>query len=131
MSRYLRYVIKNIEPFRIADESTSQRGEMSTLTYIPGSTVRGIIINNVVKTGGFEEIKVELFSEECKFLNAYMTVRKNGGRKALIPSPKGFYEDKRTVDGPKEVHNILMEDVEGCTLKTAYCTIILWKSGRK
>ena len=41
MAEYLRYVLKNIEPLRIADDSTSQNGQTVTLRYIPGTTIRG------------------------------------------------------------------------------------------
>lgn len=38
MSNYFRYVIKNMEPLRIADDSSSQNGQTNTLRYIPGSS---------------------------------------------------------------------------------------------
>ena len=49
MAVYIKYRLRNDEPFRIADDSTSQRGQVQTLTYIPGSTMRGVVINALVK----------------------------------------------------------------------------------
>lgn len=90
MSKYLKYTIKNIEPLRIADDNTSLRGQTITLRYIPGTSIRGYVINQLAKDSDFEDIKVGLFRDKVCFLNAYISV--NG--KELIPSPKGFYEDK-------------------------------------
>ena len=85
---YIKYIIKNIEPIRIADDSTSQNGQTSALKYIPGTTIRGLVINQLAKTDNFADIKIDLFSDKVKFLNAYLMV----DGKELIPSPKGFYE---------------------------------------
>ena len=70
MAEYLRYVIKNIEPLRIADDSISQNGQTATLRYIPGSTIRGLIVNALSKEDDFEEIKKKLFSLDVRYLNA-------------------------------------------------------------
>lgn len=94
MAVYLKYVLKNLEPIRIADDSTSQSGQTMSLRYIPGSTVKGIIVNQFVKEEDFEQIKKKLFSEEVKYLNAYPSVTEDAKRHELFPSPKGFYEDK-------------------------------------
>ena len=68
MARYLRYVIKNIEPIRIADESTSQRGQTNTLRYIPGTTIRGLVIGALAKESDFEEQwKEKLFSKDTAY----------------------------------------------------------------
>ena len=40
MAKYLRYVIKTVEPIRISDDSMSQSGQTDTLRYIPGTTIR-------------------------------------------------------------------------------------------
>ena len=37
MSRYIRFVIENVAPVRIANDETSQHGQTDTLKYIPGS----------------------------------------------------------------------------------------------
>ncbi len=104
MSRYIKYVIKNIEPLRIADDSSSQNGQTITLRYIPGSAIRGYLINQLAKETNFEEIKKELFSTKTKYLNAYLTV----DGKALLPSPKGFYENKQECTGKKQIQNVVV-----------------------
>ncbi len=90
MSEYLRYVLKNIEPLRIADDSSSQSGQTNSLRYIPGSAVRGLIVSTLAKAPDFEEIKQRLFSNQVRYLNAYPLLH---GQETL-PSPKGFYESK-------------------------------------
>lgn len=104
MSYYIRYVIENIEPLRIADDSTSQSGQAVSLRYVPGSTMRGYIINQLVKETGFETEKIELFSAKTRFLNAYPYV--NG--RELLPSPKGFYEDKKEEE-VKTIQNVVID----------------------
>ena len=49
MAEYIRYKIINTEPLRIADDSTSQSGQTTTLRYIPGTTVRGFVINQLAE----------------------------------------------------------------------------------
>ena len=104
---YLRYVIKNVEPLRIADDSTSKDGQSVTLRYIPGTSIRGVVINSIVKNhpSEFEKMKKILFSDKVKFLNAYLFEN----NKELIPSPKGFYEDKKTAKEYKEVENVVVK----------------------
>ena len=104
MAEYLRYVIKTIEPVRIADDSTSQSGQANTLRYIPGTTIRGLIINALAKEKDFEEIREALFSTKISYLNAYPMF----GEKELVPSPKGFYENKVMVEGKKEIQNVVI-----------------------
>lgn len=90
MTEYIKYLIRNKEPLRIADDSTSQNGQTTTLRYIPGTTVRGWIVNQLSGREDFEQIKKELFSDKVRYLNAYL----NKDGKDMLPSPKGFYEDK-------------------------------------
>lgn len=104
MAEYLRYVLKNIEPVRIADDSTSQSGQTNTLRYIPGTTIRGLVINALAKENNFEEWKEKLFAKDTAYLNAYPMA----GEKELLPSPKGFYEDKLAVEGKKEIQNVVL-----------------------
>ena len=104
MAEYLRYVLKNIEPLRIADDSTSQNGQTVTLRHIPGTTIRGLVVNALAKRADFEQIKKNLFTEKVRFLNAYITA----GDKELFPSPKGFYEDKTTTVGKKKLENVVV-----------------------
>lgn len=118
MAKYLRYVIRNLEPLRIADDSSSQRGQTATIRYIPGSTIRGLVVNALSSDEKFESIKKSLFSSDIRFLNAYPAVSKKdnkGGKDKddkeiieLIPSPKGFDEDK-TECSKKEIINSLID----------------------
>ena len=110
MIKYLKYEIRNIEPLRIADDSTSQSGQTITLRYIPGSTIRGYVISQLANINKklFEDNKKELFSNKIKFLNAYLTIENEGGKHVLMPSPKGFYEDKRIEKGKKEIQNVVV-----------------------
>ena len=104
MAEYLRYVIKTKEPIRISDDSMSQSGQTETLRYIPGTTIRGLVINALAKENDFEQIKEVLFSKDINYLNAYPII----GERELIPSPKGFYEDKKVVEGKKEIQNVVI-----------------------
>ena len=107
MAEYIRYRLVNTEPLRIADDSTSQSGQTTTLRYIPGTTVRGFLINQLAGKSDFKEIKKELFSKKVKYLNAYLS---RDGR-TLIPSPKGFYEGKfpKTALGKTEIQNVVLD----------------------
>ncbi len=103
--KYLMYTFRNVEPVRIIDDSESQHGENATLKFIPGSTIRGLIVNGLAKQyENFEAVKKLLFSEKIQFLNAYPTIE----GKSMIPSPKGFYEDKTITEGKKSIQNVVI-----------------------
>lgn len=104
--KYIRYIVKNDEPLRIADDSTSQNGQTVTLRYIPGTTIRGYIVNQLVYTLGeqFDKYKRELISGQIVYMNAYLYEN----NRELLPSPKGFYEDKTVVTGKKEIQNVVI-----------------------
>ena len=93
-----------MEPLRIADDSTSQSGQTNTLRYIPGSSIRGLVINQLALQPDFERKKQILFSNQVRFLNAYPMIDQT----ELIPSPKGFYEDKTEAAGRKELENVVI-----------------------
>lgn len=104
MSRYIRYMIENVSPLRISDNSTSQSGQTFSLKHIPGTTMRGYVISRLAQRDTFEvKEKKLLFSDKVRFLNAYMHV----SDKDLIPSPKGFYEDKNPDN--YEVQNVTID----------------------
>ena len=107
MSKYFRYEIKNIEPLRIADDSSSQMGQTRTLRYIPGTTIRGLVINTLARENKLEEVKRALFSDRIRFLNAYPIAFFDDGQDELIPSIKGFYEDKKQTEGKKQILNVV------------------------
>lgn len=115
MSEYLKIVFRNQEPVRIADDSTSQSGQTVTLRYIPGTALRGVVINALARETDFESVKKNLFSTKIRFLNAYLT----DGEKELIPSPKGFYEDKLQQQRKKEIDNVVARGEPGAGKKRA------------
>lgn len=104
MSQYLKIVFQNLEPVRIADDSTSQSGQTVTLRYIPGTALRGVVINALAQDSDFETIKKCLFSSQIRYMNAFPT----DAGKELMPSPKGFYEDKMQQE-KKEMDNVVIQ----------------------
>ena len=105
MADYLKYRIINLEPMCFADRATSQGDQMDTLRYVPGSAVRGYVVNSLIDRTDFGQDLSKLFSEDLAFMNAYLSAE---GR-SLIPSPKGFYEDKRITEGEKEIQNVTVD----------------------
>lgn len=105
MAQYLRYVLKNIEPLRISDDSSSQSGQTVSLRYIPGTTIRGLVINRLAGSSEFEVKKKLLLSGKVRYLNACLMAED----RELMPSPKGFYEDKVQVQGRKEIQNVVID----------------------
>lgn len=108
MSKYLKYTIQNTTPVRIADDETSQHGQTDTLRYFPGSTIRGYVVTQLSKNTDFENVKRTLFSGDICFLNAYPCIKGH----ETIPSLKGFYEDKKEIEGKKLLNNVIREDVK-------------------
>ncbi len=104
MSIYLKIVFQNTEPVRVADDSTSQSGQTVTLRYIPGTALRGVVINKLAQEKDFETLKKGLFSANVRYLNAYPA----DGDRELLPSPKGFYEDKAQCQGRKPLDNVVV-----------------------
>lgn len=107
MTTYVKYIIKNIEPLRIADDNISQSGQTVSLRYVPGSSIRGYIINRLARQQDFEQYKKVLLSDKVRFSNAYLYA----DGKELIPSLKGFYEDKKAIDamsGKKKIQNVVV-----------------------
>ena len=118
---YIRYILKNIEPLRITDNSTSQSGQMDTLTYIPGMTIRGAVISALAKkleksdSTEWKQLRRELFSDQVSYLNAYpiKQIKEIQSEEIeLVPSPKGFYEDKKQSE-ETEMKNVLTKDISG------------------
>lgn len=100
--KYIKLSIRNLEPLCISDDSTSQSGQTSCIRYIPGTTIRGYVINALSKDREwFEKNKGILFSLKVRFLNAYPS----NEEKELIPSLKGFYE-RKTADG--SIRNVVI-----------------------
>ena len=100
--RYYKIKLENLEPLSISDDSKCQSGQTDCLKYIPGMTVRGHFLNSLAKKPDFfEKVKSYLFSDNVCFLNAYPT----DGESVLIPSVKGFYEDKKSTG---DITNVLI-----------------------
>lgn len=135
MSKYLKIKIKNTDPIRIADDRTSQHGQTDTLRYIPGSAIRGYVMSALARDEKqFAAWKSAFFNGQIRFLNAYLSV--NG--RELIPSFKGFYEDKTVRTGKKEIQNVLQDKEVESGLKRAslgsYCYVegdCIWYTGIK
>lgn len=91
----ITYDIELLQPVRIADITAGKEGETETLSYIPGSTMRGAVLSKLLQKG--LEKKRVLLSEQVCFLNAYPLC----GNTQMFPSIKGFYEGKLS-DGTLE-----------------------------
>lgn len=104
--KYLRIQLKNIEPLRISDDSVSQSGQTDTLTFIPGSSMRGALISEMKKREDFDRLIDEILSEKVSFINSYPSLVFSEGIKELIPSMKGFYEDKEEKE-IKDIESVL------------------------
>jgi hypothetical protein len=122
MAKYLKYIIENVDPIRIADDSRSQSGQTETLHYIAGSTIRGLVISSAAGDAEeFEKNKPLLFTSKIRFLNAYPTIR-TGSEDAfdsfrdLMPVPKGFYANK---GAEKVIQNVVVTGSVDSTMKRA------------
>lgn len=107
--KYIKYRIRLLEPIRIADDSSAKQGQAMTQRFIPGATIRGFVINRLAVQGFFSAIKKTLFSERVRFQNAYLTVGEKDNEIELLPSPKGFYEDKSRQSGKKQLQNVTVK----------------------
>lgn len=105
MREYLKIVFQNVEPVRISDDSTSQSGQTVTLRYIPGTVLRGVVVNALSQEDDFEAMKKCLLSPKIRYLNTYPT----DGDYELLPYPKGFYEDKTEAEGKKALENVVVD----------------------
>lgn len=101
--KYLSYQLFLEEPLRIVELDASKEGEWDTLSYIPGSTIRGAVLNKLSDVMQDPMKKRMLLSDKYMFLNAYPLWNK----KVFYPSVKGFYEGK-IADG--NLQNVLCEE---------------------
>ena len=102
--KYVEIEFQNIAPLRIANGETSQNGQTNALSHISGSALRGVVIHALCQKAYFPQLKKALFSEKTHFMNAYL--KRDG--EALIPSFKGFYEDKAPCEGEKALENVVV-----------------------
>lgn len=106
---YVRTEFTTVEPLHITDDSKGISSETMTMNYIPGSSVRGALIGEYLNCHP-DAVQTEIdrfLSDKFRFLNCYPEDNK---KHELLPSIKGFYEDKRLVPRgtKKEVHSILI-----------------------
>lgn len=103
----LRYRIQTKLPVCITDLAHSYANGYATRSYIPGASIRGMVMNQLAmqEPAWFEENKKTLLSSKLRFLDA---VPYREGRTALPPI-MGFYGDK-TGDA---VVSVLHTDVAG------------------
>lgn len=111
LMKFLKFDITNTEPLKITDTGLSRDGEIFSVNYIPGSTLKGAVINALAaelknKPDVFERVKKELLSSETVFCNSYIT----DGVHDMFPSPMGFYEDKTSKEGEKELDNVVVKN---------------------
>lgn len=92
MTKYVKFKIYTKEPVKIANIAASKDGEIAVTRYIPGATIRGAVIANILKKNEnlFNDKRVELLSENVRFYNGYPLIEGCD----TFPSIKGFYEDK-------------------------------------
>lgn len=114
MTTFIKYTFTSLEPIRISDDSSSQRGQTETKRYIPGSAVRGIAVNSMLSDYDFEMEKELLLSDQVRFMNAYPVADVKEEAQSMIPSPKGFYEDKTDpvqdhAEGSKKIANAAVD----------------------
>lgn len=110
MKRYLACEIHNVQPIKIGNIDKSKPGEVETLDYISGSAIRGMVISKLKKHMSDEDKKKKILLQTW-FHNGYpmAEIKENDTwvKKELIPSPKGFYENKLQ-NG--DLKNVLLND---------------------
>ncbi len=88
----IRYRLRTETPVLITDLSRSGGNSYETHGYIPGSAIRGMVISTLAARdpAWFGENRAALLSERTRFLDAMP----KPGELEVLPSIKGFYEDK-------------------------------------
>lgn len=92
----IRYRLYAEAPLLMTESGRSHENYIETKGYIPGSAVRGMVMGLLAqkKPEWFAENKQKLLQTDVRFLDA-MPVKNN---MVVIPSIKGFYEDKAETD---------------------------------
>jgi len=94
------YRMKTQLPLMLVNLQKSRGNQMETRGYVPGSSIRGMVIENLSRQEPewFEGQKERLLSGKVRFLNAVPIPAPDKNHQdvpqAVIPSPMGFYEDK-------------------------------------
>ena len=124
MTRYIKYSLILREPVRIADDSSAKQGQTDTLRYIPGSSIRGHVINAILTDSHntsepyFNELKKEaLIPEDTKVIvltaNAVL-----GAKEQYLKDGFDDYLSKPIDVGKLEELLIRILPKELCTLRT-------------
>lgn len=119
--RYIAYEIQTVQPVFVANLYLSKPGETATLQYLPGSTLRGMVIANLREQMADGQKKQKILTK-AMFYNGYPMA----SGEELLPSPKGFYENKKQ-DG--NLINIVAEpsvEMEGYK-RAALGRFCIWK----
>ncbi len=87
----LRYRLRTATPVIVTDLSRSSGNGFETRGLIPGSAVRGMVMSELAQRDPewFGAHRRELLGEDTRFLDAFPV-----GAGPVIPSVRGFYEDK-------------------------------------
>ena len=87
----LHYRLRTVTPVIITDLSRSSGNGYETRGLIPGSAIRGMVMSELARREPewFSAHRRELLGEGTRFLDALPA-----GEEPVIPSIKGFYEDK-------------------------------------
>ncbi len=101
----IEYKLKNVSPLIIKDYGKGNSNQKETIKYITGSSVRGFVISKLDKNY-FIKNKVEILSDNVKFLNAYPCTN----NVPSIPSPKIYYATKQE---PNNLSSILDNEKKG------------------
>ncbi len=94
------YRMKTQLPLMLINLQKSRGNQMETRGYVPGSSIRGMVTENLSRRDSqwFEEQKEWLLSGKVRFLNAVPVPEPDENHQdipqAAIPSLMGFYEDK-------------------------------------
>lgn len=91
-AKCIRYRLCTETPVIITDLNSSGGNSYETRGYIPGSAIRGMAAGLLAEKdpAWFDEHRVDLLSERTRFLDALP----KQGVLDMLPSIKGFYEDK-------------------------------------
>lgn len=111
----LRLQIHLLQPLLVAQLGAGEENSSTTFDYIPGSVLRGALIERYLRMGKANEITLAidppsraLFFETVVYLNAYL-VTKQGQR--MLPKPLSWRVDKNEVDrNDGEIYDLIAQE---------------------
>lgn len=103
-SHCLHYTLYTETPVSMTDYNRSGNYSWDTHGYIAGAAVRGMAASLLAQRepDWFAANKIALLTEKTRFLSAFPVRNDNT---AVIPSPKGFYEQKNG----KDFHSVVLD----------------------